>query len=395
MFALTLALTLSAAPATAGDWPQFRGPNGLGVSPETNLPVNWSKTEGLRYRVPLPARGVSSPVVVRGIVYITAASGKRDDRLHVLAYKAATGEKLWHRQFAATGSTLAHPMSGMAAPTPVADDSGVYALFATGDLAAINTDGSLRWYRSLVGDYPTICNQVGMASSPLIADGKLILPMDNSGESFLAALDLADGKNLWKITRPRDNNWVTPIVRSTGATPEILFPTTSEIIAYDAATGNKLWSHKCPQGMIPSPSILDDIIFLPARGTDAFRYCDRKLEKLWSAPKLNGGMSSPLVYQDELYAVNSAGVMQACDRKTGQELWKERASGKCSASCIAGDGKVYAFDEKGKTTVFKAGRKPEVLATNDLGEEVLGTPAISGKAIFVRTDKSLFCIEAK
>ncbi len=388
---LLLALALAAPPAT-GDWPQFRGPDGRGVSTDKNLPIKWSKTDGHRWKIDLPARGVSSVVIANGIVYLTASSGQRGDRLHVLAYSAKDGSKLWQRQFAATGSTLCHPMSCMAAPTPVADDTGVYALFASGDIVAVNADGSVRWIRSLVGDYPSICNQVGMASSPVIADGKLIVPMDNAGESFLAAVDLKTGTNLWKVSRPRESNWVTPVLRSTGATPEVLFPTGGELVSYDSATGSKLWTHKSASGMIPSPSVVDDVIYMPARGTTALKYNAGKLEPIWTAVTLSGGMSSPLVYEDGIYAVNGAGVMNAFDRKTGRSLWKERASGKCSASCIAGDGKIYAFDEKGKCTVFKAGNNAEVLATNDLGEEVLGTPAISSGAIYVRTNKSLFCI---
>src|SRR5207249_5732871 len=140
------------------------------------------------------------------------------------------------------------------------------------DIAAVNADGSVRWVRSLVGDYPTICNQVGMASSPLLADGKLIVPMDNAGDSFLAALDLKTGKNLWKTPRPRDNNWITPTIRPTGATPEILFPTMRELVAYDSATGKKLWSHASPGGMIPSPSVVEDMIYMPTAGTAAMKY---------------------------------------------------------------------------------------------------------------------------
>ncbi|CAN5386015.1 PQQ-binding-like beta-propeller repeat protein [soil metagenome] len=396
MLLLTLSMMLAPAPAsTASDWPQFRGPNGLAVSADKGLPVTWSKTDGHRWKVDLPARGVSSPIIVNGIVYITCSSGNRDDRLHILAYNAKTGDKLWQRQFAATGSTLCHPMSCMAAPTPVADETGVYALFATGDIACINADGSLRWYRSLVGDYPTICNQVGMASSPLLADGKFIVPMDNAGDSFLAALDLKTGKNLWKTPRPRDNNWVSPVLRPTGATPEILFPTVSELVAYDAATGKKLWSHPSRGGQIPSPSVVENTLYMPSGGTSAMKYEAGKLSNVWTAAKLSGGMSSPLVYEGAVYAVNTAGVMNAVDRSTGKALWNERASGKCSASAIAGDGKIYAFDEKGKTTVFKAGPVAEVLSTNDLGEEILGTPAISNGAIYIRTNKALYCIGSK
>jgi hypothetical protein len=124
-------------------------------------PTEWSQRQGHAWQAKLPARGVSSPVVAGGRVYVTCSSGTRDDRLHVLCFDAGSGKQLWHRQLQGTGSTAAHPKSSMAANTPVADETGVYALFATGDLAAFDADGTLRWYRSLVGDYPTITNQVG------------------------------------------------------------------------------------------------------------------------------------------------------------------------------------------------------------------------------------------
>ena len=141
-----------ALPLLAADWPQFKGPNAAGVSAETGLPVEWGKDKGVKWKAALPARGVSGAVVVGDRVYVTCASGKRDDQLHVLAFDAGTGKELWHRQLLATGPTSCHPMSSMAAPTPVADETGVYALFASGDLAAFDADGTLRWYRSRVGD---------------------------------------------------------------------------------------------------------------------------------------------------------------------------------------------------------------------------------------------------
>ena len=180
---LALALTLSATPG--GEWSQFKGPGGSGISSEKDLPLEWGKNKGQKWKTPLPARGVSSPVVFGDRLYLTSSSGIRDDRLHVLCFDATTGKQLWHRQFQATGGTAAHPKSCMAAPTPVADETGVYALFATGDLAAFDTDGTLRWYRSLVGDYPTITNQIRMASSPVLVKDRLIVPMDNAGESFI------------------------------------------------------------------------------------------------------------------------------------------------------------------------------------------------------------------
>lgn len=382
--------------ATAGEWSQFRGPNGAGVSDEKNLPVKWSKTEGHRWKAEIPARGVSGPVVFGGKIFLTASSGVRDDRLHVLAYDFKTGKKLWQRQLAATGGTNCHPMTCMAAPTPVADETGVYALFATGDLAAFDTDGTLRWYRSLVGDYPTITNQVGMAASPILVDGKLIVPMDNAGESFVAALDTKTGTNLWKTPREKDISWVTPVVRSSdGRTPEILFPGKDGLSAYDAATGKRLWNYKPLGGDIPSPTVRENVLYLPRGGVTTLKLEGTEPKKVWASPKMGSGMSSPLVYDGVVYAAAN-GVMNTADAASGASLWSERFSqDKASASPIGADGKVYVFSEKGKTTVMKAGRTFEQLSENDVGEEILGTPAVSGGAIVIRTDKTLFCIGEK
>ena len=250
---LTLALTL---PLFAADWPQFRGPNATGVSAEKDLPLEWGKDKGLKWKAPLPARGVSSPVVFGDRVYVTCSGGVRDDQLHVLCFDAHTGKQLWHRHLKATGGTAAHPKSCMAANTPVADETGVYALFATADLAAFDKDGTLRWYRSLVGDYPTITNQVGMAASPILVKDRLIVPMDNDGDSFLAAVDTKYGKNVWKAERPRDLNWVTPLTRTVGSATEVLFDGPSGLTAYDASTGEKRWASKLTNGSIPT-GVLD------------------------------------------------------------------------------------------------------------------------------------------
>lgn len=387
---LALALTLSAA-----DWPQFKGPNASGVSDETNLPAEWSKDKGVKWKAALPARGVSSPVVAAGKVYVTASSGKRDDRLHVLCFDAATGAQLWHRQLNGTGPTACHPMTCMAAPSPVADATGVYALFATGDLAAFDPDGNLKWYRSLVGDYPAITNQVGMAASPILVKDKLVVPMDNDGDSFLAAVDAKYGKNVWKVDRPRAINWVTPLVREVAGKTEILFAGPTGLTAYDADNGAKRWVYKEGAGAIPTASLIGDTLYVPAGGVTAVKLGPDGAAgaPLMKAKEMGSRHGSPLVYQGRVYAVDGNGFIAAADAKTGQTLFKERRKAPYSASPVAGDGKVYCVNEKGATTVLKAGTDEfDVLAENDLGEEVLGTPAISGGCLFIRTDKTLYCV---
>jgi outer membrane protein assembly factor BamB len=379
----------------AAEWAQFKGPNATGVSPDKNLPLEWGKDKGLKWKVELPARGVSSPVVFGDKLYITCSSGNRDDRLHTLCFDANTGKKLWHRQLQATGSTAAHPKSCMAASTPVADENGVYALFNTGDLAAYDADGTLRWYRSLVGDYPTITNQVGMAASPILVKDKLIVPMDNAGESFLAAVDVKYGKNVWKVERPRDINWVTPLTRTVGDVTEIIFDAPSGLAGYDSTTGEKRWSSKLTRGSIPTATIDGDTIYAPVGGVSAIKLGAKgpEGEPLMKAKDVQPGMPSPLLYMGKLYAVSGQGVVSCADAKTGKTLYKERLKGAFSASPIAGDGKVYFLNETGSCSVIDAKADTfEVLATNDLGGETLGTPAIAGGKLYVRSDKALYAI---
>ncbi|HEV3438763.1 MAG TPA: PQQ-binding-like beta-propeller repeat protein [Gemmata sp.] len=395
-FVLAALLAFShAASLIAGDWSQFKGPNASGVSPEKNLPTEWSKDKGIKWKTPLPARGVSSPVVVGNKVYITCSSGTRDDRLHVLCFDATTGKQLWHRQLQGTGGTACHPKTCMAANTPVADETGVYALFATGDLVAFDADGTLRWYRSLVGDYPTITNQVGMASSPVLVKDRLIVPMDNAGDSFIAAVDTKYGKNVWKVERPRDINWVTPLVRELPGKTEVLFAGSAGLTSYDAANGDKRWTYKGGAGSIPTAALDGDSLYLPVAGVSKVKLNESGVvgEPEWKAAALQNGMSSPLVYGGKVYAANGQGFVSCADAKTGKQLYKERVKGAFSASPIAGDGKVYCLNETGVCTVLKAeSNEFDILATNDLGEETLGTPAIANGLIFIRTDKAVYAI---
>lgn len=393
---LTIAFTLVlAANGTAADWTQFKGPNATGVSPEKNLPTEWSKEQGIKWKATLPSRGVSSPVVAGNRVYITCSSGTRDDRLHVLCFDAPTGKQLWHRQLQATGGTSCHPKSCMAANTPVADESGVYALFATGDLVAFDADGTLRWYRSLVGDYPTITNQVGMASSPILVGDRLIVPMDNSGESFIAAIDIKYGKNIWKTDRPQVINWTTPLVRKTDNTIEVLLAGPTGLTAYDAANGKQRWNFREGRGSIPTGVLEGDSLYLPVGGVSKFKLTNQGLieKPEWSAATLRPGMPSPLVYAGKVFTADGDGIIACADARNGKLLYKERTKGAYSASPIGADGKVYFLNESGVCTVLDAKADTlEVLATNDLGDETLGTPAISDGVIFIRTSKALYAI---
>jgi outer membrane protein assembly factor BamB len=394
-------MLLAAAPmVVAADWTHFRG-NGSAVSQETGLPVKWGKDQGLRWKAELPGRGLSGVVVAGGRAYVTACDGPEQSRLYVLCFDAKTGAKLWQRSIWSTGGTNCHPKTSMAAPTPVADGRAIYALFATADLVAYDTDGNLLWYRSLTGDYPSITNQVGMAASPILAPGALIVPMDNCGESFLAGIDLKTGKNLWKADRPRDINWVTPAIRTTGGKTEIVFQGKEELVAYDAGTGQRRWSYAGEGGRetIPSPIVgPDGEVFTPGSDLVALMPSEegQTPKVLWKTLKLKGGgYPTPLIYQGRVYALHSSGILTCGDAKDGKELWKERVKGPIAASPVAGDGRIYIVNEKGLTSVVKLGDKPEIESQNDLADDILATPAIADGAIYMRSDKFLYCIGSK
>jgi outer membrane protein assembly factor BamB len=394
-YASLCAIVASLAPAA--DWPQFRGPDSSAISQETGLPVKWSATENVRWKADLPGRGVSSPIIVGGKIYITACSGYHAKWLHVVCLDKATGARLWERQFNSTGPTACHPKTNMAAPTPVTDGKNVYALFASGDLVALDGDGNLLWCRSLSRDYGKLQNQIGLAASPVLVGQTLLVPMENAGNSYAAGIDIQTGQNKWKVARERIVNWATPLVINVAGRIDAAFATTKAITAYDPETGALRWTHtgvspsevassgRGDEGMVIVPGEHDIYALRPgAAGATP--------ELVWKTGKVQLDFASPVVYRGRIYSVGTIGV-DCLDAKTGTALWRERLKGKHFwASPIIADGKLYIVSEDGYTNVIKLGDKPEVLATNALGESFLATPAIADGCLYLRSDQHLFCI---
>jgi outer membrane protein assembly factor BamB len=391
---------LPASAARSGDWPQFRGPNGCGVSRETGLPIEWGKERNIRWKVPLPGRGNSNPVIAGGKVFVTTCSGFQERRLHVLCLDQASGRELWHRQFEATGDTHCHPRSNMAAPTPVTDGKAVYALFGSGDLAALDADGRLLWYRSLARDYPARGNVNGMSASPVLWGDVLVLPMDNVGDSFLAGVDVRTGANRWKVARPRDHNWASPLLVPQGDRADVVLNAISGLAAYDVQSGKQRWS--CPgngfSNTTSTPVLGDGLILAPGGHLAAVRPGTAKADPrvVWQASKLHPNISSPLYHDRRVYAINPPNVLVCADTVGGKVLWQERlAGGTYWASPVLADGKLYAVNDAGTTTVVQIGATPTILAQNVLDEAIVATPAIAGGFLFLRSDQNLYCVAAR
>jgi outer membrane protein assembly factor BamB len=330
-------------------------------------------------------------------MFVTASSGFEESQLHVLCLDQSSGKQLWQRQFQATGSTECHAKSNMAAPSPVTDGKAVYALFATGDLAALDADGNLLWYRSLAGDYPSRFNVNGMSASPLLWKDVLILPLDNLGDSFLAGIDVKTGKNRWKTARPRSHNWASPLLVPEGDHAQVVIGASAGLSAYDPQSGKELWT--CAgngfSNTTSTPVLGDGLILAPGGQLAAVRPGTEKAgpQVVWRASRLHPNISSPLYYEKRVYALNPPNVLVCADAADGKVLWQQRlADGTYWSSPVAADGKIYAANDAGTTTVVQVGNEPKVLAVNALGEPILATPAIAGGGIFLRSDRHIYCI---
>jgi outer membrane protein assembly factor BamB len=393
-----LAALLFLSPSVwAADWTQFRGPGGSGVSPEVKLPPEWSADKGIRWKVALPGRGLSNPVIADGRIFVTAASGFQQKRLHVFCFEESTGKKLWERQFWATAPALGHPKTNMAAPTPVTDGQKVYALFANQDLVALDRDGNLLWYRSLSDDYPTIANNVGMASSPVLWQDVVIVDVCSVIESFAVGIDARTGQNKWRIKRKQDINWTTPLVFEANGKPQVVLQNGDGLTARDPATGKELWHVKAGLAPIASPAFSDGLVLAPGGKFLAVKPGDGGKKEpaiAWDTNKLPGSYAAPLCYQGKVYAVAHKGVLRCADLQTGAPVWDLRLEGDFAASPVAADGKLYFVSEEGTTYVVDAA-KPNILHANALADKILATPVIANGAIYLRSDAYLYCIGSK
>lgn len=386
-----LALVPGAQRVVAGDWPAWRGPQQNGVSPEVDLPVRLDLGAALAYKVELPGRGLSCPIVAGGRVFLTASSGWRDDRLHVLAFDAASGRKLWERRFEATGSTYCHEKTCMAAPTPAWDGERLYALFATFDLFAFDAEGQLLWYRALGRDYPELSNQVGFASSPVPIRNALLAIFDTDSEAMAIAFDGTTGRNLWSAPRERGIFWASPLV--VGSDPQIgLLPSPQGLNAREARTGRSLWTWAGKLDGIASPCWMDGSVYLPGGELVSLDLPGSNAEPVvrWKTNRLRTSTASPLVFDGKAFAINSAGVLTCASTQSGEILWQERLKGPFSASPVAGGGRIYCVNEEGLTFSLDPRKDPRQVEKGEVGETILASPAIANGRIFLRSDRQLF-----
>ncbi len=431
---MALAITGLGSPTektAAGNWPQWRGPDGSGVSNETNLPVEWSPTKNIKWKTPIDGRSHSSPIVWGNRIFLTTAvegavvpgakavahtgdDGKPflhpdsvgADKKHtfkVICIDRDSGKIVWQSTaWEGTPYDNRHRKSSYAASTPATDGKLVYAFFGTEGLYAYDFKGKLAW-KADIGKLGTV--GMGTGTSPILFENLVIVQADeeNGAASFIVAIDKKTGKEAWRTPRKVQVSWSTPLLVRTSKRAELIASGFEAVVAYDPATGKELWRHKgVESNAIPSPVANNEMVFLvagfPAKIAMAIKLGqngDLTGNTLWTYAKGTAYVPSPILYGDYLYLTTDRGILTCIDAKTGEvkyEGGRIPIPATFTASPVAFEGKILMTSEDGDTFIVKAGPKHEILGTNSVGEPVYASPAIADGRIFIRGEKNLYCI---
>jgi outer membrane protein assembly factor BamB len=380
----------------AADWTRFRGPNGTGIADDKDVPTKIDASTTL-WKAPLPGTGHSSPIVVKGRLYLASSTPKA--RL-MLCYDT-NGKQVWkHEVPGGVGKT--HPLSSLASSTPCSDGERVYVGFWDGKkvgLHAYDLDGKPLWDV----DLGTYTSQHGPGFSPMIAAGKVIINDDQDGKAELYAFDAKTGKPAWKVPHKAYRAcYSTPILHD----GKLLVTTTAGVTAYDPDSGERAWAYTWkfpikPLRTVGSSVIAGDVIVLPSGDGDGSRnMIGVKLPKgsqgpelAWEVDAATPYVPTPVVKGDHLYTVFDKGFVICREAKTGKETWRQRLGDEVSASPVLIGGKAYVFTQKGEVTVFDPNPEKFVLVSRtNLGEAVMASPAVADGRLYIRGAKNLYCV---
>jgi outer membrane protein assembly factor BamB len=401
---LTLILLSPTSTARAEDWPRFRGPTLTGASVATDLPTKWSATENVAWKIEIPGKGWSSPVIHGGRIYLTTAIAQPLS-LRTLCV-GADGKILWETEVFAPAPAAAkslHKKNGLASPTPVVTNDRVYVHFGHMGTAALDLAGKMIWKQTDI-QYPPVH---GNGASPILVNDLLVFGCDGAADPSLVALDAATGKIRWRTPRnthaQRKFSFATALLIDVDGQPQIVSPTSGFVGGYDPKDGRELWRATygegysvvpCPaysQGLLVLSSGFDKPIMLAVDPKGAAGDVTKTHVK-WRIEKNACHTPSPVIVGDDVYFVSDSGFATCADLKTGKPHWTERLKGNFSASPLAANGHVYFQSEAGVGYVVKAAKTYELVSTNDLGERTFASPAPAEQALILRSESHLWRI---
>ena len=407
------------------NWPQFRGPRGDGTSTARNVPLHWSETNNLAWKVTLQGRGHSSPIVLGDRLWLTKALEQglkpislygEDMRaaehvtLQALCLDCALGKIMWRTPvFEVENPAPVHAYNSWATPTPAVEPGRLYCDFGAFGTACLDANsGKILWKARLAVDH-----QFGPGSSPVLWGKLLLLVRDGNDAQYVAALDKQTGKTVWKTARPPivsdsaivRKSFITPLVLTNAGLVQLLCPGAYWVASYDPVTGRELWRARHGEGYSggSSPVFGHGLAIFSTGNTKAELVAVRAdgqgdvtaTHIAWRTLRQVPVMSSPVLAGEEIYWVSDEGMASCGDVRTGKIHWQERLGGLHFASPLYTEGRVYFFAQDGRTTVVKARKQFEKLAENRIEGPLTATPAIIDGTVFLRTDSSLYRIGRK
>lgn len=419
----TLFIFLPLTTICAADWPQWRGPEGTGVSREKGIPIVWHEERSIAWKCPLPEWGTSTPAIFGKAIFVTTHAS--DGQLLVLRIDAQTGQIVWTREVGNSAVQHAGPQRqalkfhkhySPASPSPVTDGQIVVVHFGNGDLAAYDYDGQQLWLHNLQEAYGAYTSWYGHANSPVIA-GDLVISVclqdpladlrEKPIESYLVAHDLRSGHVRWKVARPtkaeaeQGDSYATPLLCTLNGAQQLLVMGGNQLDSYDAPSGQQLWRLPGLIGgrTVTSPTVANDMIFatrglrgplIAVKPKQAGELTFRNIA--WTYNEGTPDTCSPVVFGDLLFYVADNGIARCLDAATGNLKWSQRLKGEYKASPIAADGRIFFLNTDGLCTVVSASPRFDKLVENQLADQTLASPAISGGRLYIRGRKTLYCI---
>jgi len=407
-----LAGGLTASLATGADWPNWRGPEGTGRSPERNLPERWSMTENLAWILPLPSASGSTSIVSGDRIFLSVIDG---DEVGLWCVDRQTGKVSWKRPVG-PAEGHAHRKHNMSSPSPVTGEGRVFAMTGNGALKGFTFEGKELWARELQAEYGPFGTQWGYGSSPLLFDGTLYVQvlhgMKTDDPSYLLGVDPASGKTRFRVERPTParrespDAYTTPAVARRDGATEIVVTGADVVTGHDPATGQELWrddglnpNREGAYRIIASALVHGDIVVAPTRvkpmlALRAFGKGDvTGTRRLWSFDR-GPDVPTPTTDGTRLYVVTDKGILWCLELESGKTIYgpKRLAVGTYSSSPLLADGKLYVTSEDGLTSVIRAGSAFEVVAENKLDGFTLSSFAAVQGQLFLRAGETLYCI---
>jgi outer membrane protein assembly factor BamB len=427
---------LSTITTDAQNWPSFRGPNASGVAEGSKTPTTWDveKAQNVLWRTAIPGLSHSSPIVWGNQIFVITAISRDpkptfkakdrgidlaiDDVPHtwmIFALDKRSGKVLWsNKAYEGVPRAKRHVKATQANSTPVTDGRYVVALFGSEGLACYDTNGKLLWKQDLgilnPGLWDDKDSSWGHSSSPIIYRDLVIVQADGHKQSFIAAFNLKDGKQAWRVERNEITSWTTPSIYEGKARVELIANGGRYIRGYDPLTGKELWrfSDNNTEVKMQAPLVANDLIYITggypagraiyvfrpgAVGDISLKTGEDKNEFLaWTSSKGSPYTPTPIIYGDQFYVLADNGVLSSYDAKTGALIYQQRLPSSFSASPVAADGKLYLASEDGDVFVVKAGRQYELLSRNVMGQPLMATPALSQGMLILRGENAIYAL---